>query len=237
VAYPLSNVLVDALPEESRRKLLKQVTRVNVPTRTSLYEPGDPPKFAHFLTPGIASVVTTMGDGSTSEVGTLGREGVPQALHLLGELRVPTRCFMQISGTGLRVEFGVLQRLFEADEALRRISRLHAVLKPHARPSRGLQPAARCNRTACSLAPDDPGPHGKHPAQADAGISGRDDRLAKNNGKRSRWWVAGPGPHRICSRIDQDSRQDRTRKRELRMLSHNQKLTHRRLQACPSTCV
>ena len=103
MVYPLSNVLVDALPEENRRKLLKQVTRVNVPTRTSLYEPGDPPKFAHFLTSGIASVVTTMGDGSTSEVGTLGREGVPQGLHLLGELRVPTRCFMQIGGTSLRM--------------------------------------------------------------------------------------------------------------------------------------
>jgi CRP-like cAMP-binding protein len=121
VVYPLSNVLVDALPEESRRKLLRQVTRVNVPLRTSLYEPRDPPKFAHFLTSGIASIVTTMVDGSTSEVGTLGREGVPQALHLLGELRVPTRCFMQISGTGLRIEFDVLQRLFDADEALRRI--------------------------------------------------------------------------------------------------------------------
>jgi CRP-like cAMP-binding protein len=92
-----------------------------VPLRTSLYEPRDPPQFAHFLTSGIASIVTTMGDGSTSEVGTLGREGVPQALHLLGELRVPTKCFMQISGTGLRVEFGVLQRLFHADEDLRRI--------------------------------------------------------------------------------------------------------------------
>ncbi|MEA3006420.1 MAG: hypothetical protein QOI94_1689, partial [Acidobacteriaceae bacterium] len=98
MVYPLSNVLVDALPEESRRNLLKLVTRVNVPIRTSLYEPGDSPKFAHFLTSGIASVVTTMGDGGTSEVGTLGREGVPQALHLLGELHVPTRCFMQIGG-------------------------------------------------------------------------------------------------------------------------------------------
>jgi CRP-like cAMP-binding protein len=121
LAYPVSNVLIDALPEESRRKLLKQVTRVNLPVRTPLYEPGSPPKFAHFLTSGIASVVTTMCNGSTSEGGTLGREGVPQALHLLGELNVPTRCFMQIAGSSLRVDFGVLQRLFDADEALRRI--------------------------------------------------------------------------------------------------------------------
>jgi CRP-like cAMP-binding protein len=141
VVYPLTNVLIDAMPEESRRKLLKQVTRVNVPIRTSLYESGDSPKFAHFLTSGVASVVTTMGDGSTSEVGTLGREGVPQGLHLLGELRVPTRCFMQIGGTSLRMEFGVLQRLFHADEALRRIVLAYAQYQ-----SLMLGQVAGCNR-------------------------------------------------------------------------------------------
>jgi CRP-like cAMP-binding protein len=141
VAYPLTNVLIDALPEDSGRKLLKQVTRVNVPMRTSLYEPGDSPKFAHFLTSGIASVVTTMGDGSTSEVGTLGREGVPQALYLLGGLPVPTRCFMQIGGTALRMEFNVLQRLFQTDESLRRIFLAYAQYQ-----SLMLSQVAGCNR-------------------------------------------------------------------------------------------
>jgi CRP-like cAMP-binding protein len=121
VAYPLSNVLIDALPEESKRRLQKEATQVKVPAGTSLYEPGARPRFAHFLTSGIASVVTTVEDGRTTEVGTLGREGVPQALHLLGELRVPTRCFMQVGGTSLRMEFSVLERLFHADAALRRV--------------------------------------------------------------------------------------------------------------------
>jgi hypothetical protein len=71
VVYPLTNVLIDALPEESKRKLR--------------------------------------------------REGVPQGLHLLGEMPVPTGCFMKIGGTGLRIEFEVLRRLFLADEALRGI--------------------------------------------------------------------------------------------------------------------
>jgi CRP-like cAMP-binding protein len=141
VPYPLSNVLIDALPEESRRKLLKQITRVNLPIGTSLYEPGDLPKFAHFLTSGIASVVTTMANGSTSEVATVGREGVPQALHLLGPLHVPTRCFMQLAGTGLRMEFGVLQRLFDTDEALRRVFLVYAQYQ-----SLMLGQVAGCNR-------------------------------------------------------------------------------------------
>jgi Crp-like helix-turn-helix domain len=40
-----------------------------------------------------------------------------------------------------------------------------------------------------------------------------------------------------CPRIDKDSRQDRTRKRELRMLSRNQKVTGGRLQTRQSNCI
>lgn len=121
VLYPLSNVLLDALPEVSRRKITAQLTRTSVPLRTSMYEPNESPKYAHFLTSGIASVVASTSEGSTVEVGTLGREGVPQALHLLGNVPVPTRCFMQIAGTGYRIEFSALQRLFDSDEAIRQV--------------------------------------------------------------------------------------------------------------------
>jgi CRP-like cAMP-binding protein len=141
LTYSLSNVLLDALPPDSRQKVMKHVIRVNLPIRTSLYEPMDRPKFAHFLTSGIASVVTTMGDGSTSEVGTLGREGVPQGIHLLGTLPVSTRCFMQISGSGLRLEFCVLERLFQTDEAVRRVFLIYAQYQ-----SLMLGQVAGCNR-------------------------------------------------------------------------------------------
>src|ERR1700712_678959 len=118
--YPLSNILIDALPEESRKRLMSQLKRTPVPVRTSLYEPGDVPKYVHFLTSGIASIVTLMANGDTTEVGTVGREGVPQGVHLMGSSLVPTRCFMQIGGTGLRMEFGAFEKLFNNDEALRR---------------------------------------------------------------------------------------------------------------------
>jgi CRP-like cAMP-binding protein len=121
VLYPLSNILLDALPDSARRRMTTHLHRVNIPIRTSLYEPNETPKYMHFLTSGIASVVTTTVDGSTTEVGTLGREGAPQAVHLLGASPVPTRCFMQIGGTGLRMEFATMQRLFDADDALRRV--------------------------------------------------------------------------------------------------------------------
>jgi CRP-like cAMP-binding protein len=124
--YPLSNILIDALPPENRRRLLAQGIRVAVPIRTSLYERGDPPRYVHFLTSGIASVVTSMNDGETVEVGTLGREGAPQGIHLLGTAPLLTRCFMQVSGTAIRFDLRVLEGLFANDEELRRVMLAYA---------------------------------------------------------------------------------------------------------------
>ncbi len=120
VAYPISNVLINSLPEESRAALLPHLKAVALPVRTVLYEPFEPPRYVHFLTSGIASVVTSSHRGETTEVGTLGREGLPQAIHLLGSGGIPTRGFMQMAGTGLRMEFAAFERLFAADEPIRR---------------------------------------------------------------------------------------------------------------------
>ena len=120
MAYPLSNILIDGLPADSRKRLLAHLKRTPISVRTSLYEPGDVPKYVHFLTSGIASVVTPMKNGDTTEVGTIGREGLPQAVHLMGTSLVPTRCFMQITGTALRMEFRAFEKLFDSDESLRR---------------------------------------------------------------------------------------------------------------------
>jgi hypothetical protein len=67
-----------------------------------------------------------MSDGETVEVGTLGREGAPQGIHLLGTAPLPTRCFMQVSGTAIRFDLGVLEGLFANDGELRRVMLAYA---------------------------------------------------------------------------------------------------------------
>jgi Crp-like helix-turn-helix domain len=118
MAYPLSNVLVESLSPETRKKLYAQSVKVPLPIRTSLYEPCKTPSHVHFLTSGIASIVTTMADGQTVEVATVGREGAPQGIHLLAPIPVLSRCFMQVAGTGLRIEYKVLERLQAEEEDL-----------------------------------------------------------------------------------------------------------------------
>jgi CRP-like cAMP-binding protein len=87
--------------------------------REVLYEPYETPKYAHFMTNGIASVVTTMSSGASAEVGIWGKEGLVESFHLLGPAKIPTSCFIQVPGTALRMPFKEFQKEFQEREDLR----------------------------------------------------------------------------------------------------------------------
>ena len=118
----VSNRLLSALSAEVLEQLTSQCTAVHHPLRTLLYETEAIPKYAFFLTSGIPSVVAPMPDGSLAEIEVIGYEGVVGSFHLLGTARVPTSCFMQVAGTGLRIEMSELRSVFRAcDEARSRV--------------------------------------------------------------------------------------------------------------------
>jgi CRP-like cAMP-binding protein len=106
------NRLIKALSPALREELLAKCTHVPLPLRTSLYKPEETPQYAYFLTSGVASIVTETEDADTAEVGLIGREGVAGSLHLLGPALVPSDCFMQIAGAGLRLPFKDFEKFF-----------------------------------------------------------------------------------------------------------------------------
>jgi CRP-like cAMP-binding protein len=114
-----TNLLLQALPAAYRNSLLSRMKPVTLPLRTGLYEPYETPKFAHFMTSGIASIVSSMSDGATAEVGICGRESLVESFHLLGRSRTPTRCFIQMEATALRMPFKELQKEFLENEDFR----------------------------------------------------------------------------------------------------------------------
>ncbi len=83
-----------------------------LPLRTAFYQPEEVPRYAFFLTSGLASVVTPMIDGGTAEVEVIGFEGLVGSFHLLGSAPIPTQCFMQLPGAGLRIELSELRKIF-----------------------------------------------------------------------------------------------------------------------------
>jgi len=114
-----SNLLLATLPSAYRSSLLKRLKPVSLPLRTHLYESDELPKYAHFMTSGIASIVSSMSNGATAEVGIWGSEGLVESFHLLGRARIPTRCFIQMDGTALRMPFKDLQKEFLENEHMR----------------------------------------------------------------------------------------------------------------------
>jgi CRP-like cAMP-binding protein len=113
-----SNLILNTLPPQLSA-FRSKLNPVPLPVGMALFEPHEAPKFAHFLTSGIASVVTTMKDGGSVETGMWAREGLAECMHLAGSDRIPSRCFMQMGGSALRMPYADLERDIENLEPLR----------------------------------------------------------------------------------------------------------------------
>ena len=121
--FSLSNALLESLTPADKSALSAVLEPVPLPTGTLLFEADERPRYVHFLTSGMASIVTSLLDGSSVEVGVVGREGVPEALHLLGPGNGQTRCYMQVAGSGFRISFRTFQERFFHDRAMQVIMR------------------------------------------------------------------------------------------------------------------
>src|SRR5579872_572356 len=120
MAQKTLNLLLDSLPLAQRKALVAHMEPVDLPIGTVLYRPGEQPDFAHFMTSGIASIVTFMADGAGAEVGLIGREGVVEGINLLGPASPPTTAFIQVEGSGLRIRYSDLQKQLETSSLLLR---------------------------------------------------------------------------------------------------------------------
>jgi CRP-like cAMP-binding protein len=119
-----SNLLLQALPSPERESLLARMETVSLPIRTVFYEQGEQPEYAHFMTSGIASIVAQASEGNGTEVGLIGREGLVEAVNLLGPAAPPTTAFIQVAGSAQRLRFSELQKYLFTSNAL-----LHRVLE------------------------------------------------------------------------------------------------------------
>ena len=110
-----NNMFLDVLSAESHDLLLSKTTPVMLPSRTFLSKAEEVPAFVFFLTSGVTSVVASTADGGTAEVGLIGREGLVGAFQLLGPALVPTDCFIQMEGAGLRLPLADMRAAFRSN--------------------------------------------------------------------------------------------------------------------------
>jgi len=111
------NHILAALPEAEIGRLAAHLSPVTLSRNETLMEGKS--SYAYFLEHGLASVVVTLEDGTTVEVGVIGKEGVVGLPVLLGTDRMPGRTFIQVAASGYRIKAHRLKGEFERPGELR----------------------------------------------------------------------------------------------------------------------
>ena len=90
-----------------------------------LLEPGEPIREVYFPSSVTVSLVSIMSDGSTTEIGLVGNEGMVGLSVVLGSDRSPSRSIVQISGTALKLPARILKQQFQEGKSLQRLFLLY----------------------------------------------------------------------------------------------------------------
>src|SRR5579864_2949890 len=113
------NRVLASLPKAEIDRLKPHLSPVTLKLRAQLLD-GRAPSYAYFLEEGLASVVLTLAEKTTVEVGVIGIDGVVGLPVLLGADRIPGETFIQVEASGFRINAKRLKEEFERPGELRR---------------------------------------------------------------------------------------------------------------------
>ena len=111
-AIPGESRLLGALPEEVCARLRSDLEQLAFAPDEVIYEPDGWMEHVYFPTSAIVSLVYTMEDGATAEMGLIGSEGVVGIALFLGGDTTPNRAVVQVAGGVLRLKRQPLQEEF-----------------------------------------------------------------------------------------------------------------------------
>ena len=121
VRAPSRNRLLGALPRAELATLAQHLELVELPQRTVVFEPEEPIPYAYFPETCVLSLVNTLREGGTVEVGTVGCEGMGGLPVFLGEDTSTVRAIAQIPGFAMRIEATAFVRLAAPGNTLHRL--------------------------------------------------------------------------------------------------------------------
>jgi CRP-like cAMP-binding protein len=109
---PVENRLLAALPGEVFDRLLPHLQRVSFALGDVVYESSEQMDHLYFPTTCIVSLLYTMTDGATAEMGLVGNDGVVEVALFMGGNTVPNRAVAQVAGGAFTVPASVLLEEF-----------------------------------------------------------------------------------------------------------------------------
>src|ERR1044071_2787952 len=111
-ATPRENRLLAALPNDEYQRLLPQLANVSFALGEVVYEFGGQLDYVYFPTTAIFSLLYTMENGSSAEMGLTGNDGVVGIALFMGGGTMPNRAVVQSAGDALKMKAKVLQDEF-----------------------------------------------------------------------------------------------------------------------------
>jgi len=115
----IKNRLLAALSQEELDQFFADLYPVSLSLRQILYETGGRLEHVYFIEEGVASVLTTMANGATIEVGMIGAEGMVGLPALLGGEISAQHVVVQIPGNALRMNAAVCKIGFDQSATIR----------------------------------------------------------------------------------------------------------------------
>ena len=113
--FPLqgtANRLIATLPEDTRRRILASLEPILFALGDVVYEPEAGMDYVYFPVTAVVSLIYTMADGATAEMGIVGSEGVVGIALFMGGDTTPNRAIVQVSGWAFRMRAEAMREEF-----------------------------------------------------------------------------------------------------------------------------
>lgn len=115
------NRLLAALPTEDYQRLLPNLEAVELPQHKILYHAGEDYEYAYFPNHSIVSSVAIMENGSTTEIGVIGNEGMIGLPIILETSYTNSTAIVQVGDGGYRIAAERLREEINRHGALKRL--------------------------------------------------------------------------------------------------------------------
>jgi CRP-like cAMP-binding protein len=109
---PSENRLLSALPSDEYQRLLEDLQPKEFSLGEVVYNSGGIQDYVYFPTTSVVSLLYTMRNGATAEMGLVGNDGVVGIALFLGGTTTPNRAVAQIAGAAYKVKAATLLKEF-----------------------------------------------------------------------------------------------------------------------------
>ncbi|MBE9042122.1 Crp/Fnr family transcriptional regulator [Oscillatoriales cyanobacterium LEGE 11467] len=124
ILQPINQILA-AIPDSEYQRLSPYLKPVTLTSGQVLTEPGEPVETVYFPERAMISLVSIMSDGSTTEIGLVGNEGMVGLSVVLGGGHTTSRSIVQIAGSAMQLRADVLRQEFDRAEKLQKLLLLY----------------------------------------------------------------------------------------------------------------